>query len=198
MKKLICAEQIEAAMKSGEKTICIDSQTIITPSAKDMAEANNIEFVQQAAPAPATENCGCGESVLGDSGLSSDMIYAAIKMMAEKGMLKGMFEDLAPKTPYVADVHKNGLKVVKGNSVVMDNFDTGVPSNKVTFQELVSKEESKMSAGFLVIEDSKFDWNLTYDEIDYVIEGTLTVTIDGITYTGKPGDVLFVPTGSNV
>ena len=55
-----------------------------------------------------------------------------------------------------------------------------------------------MSAGFLVIENSKFDWELTYEEIDYVIEGTLTVEINGKTYTAYPGDVLFVPAGSKV
>ena len=49
-----------------------------------------------------------------------------------------------------------------------------------------------------MIENSSFDWELTYEEIDYVIEGTLTVTIDGTTYTAHAGDVLFVPSGSKV
>ena len=31
-----------------------------------------------------------------------------------------------------------------------------------------------------------------------MIEGTLTVTIDGTTYTAHAGDVLFVPSGSKV
>ena len=62
----------------------------------------------------------------------------------------------------------------------------------------MNKDESHISAGFLVIENSSFDWELTYEEIDYVIEGTLTVTIDGTTYTAHAGDVLFVPSGSKV
>ena len=59
----------------------------------------------------------------------------------------------------------------------MDVFDTGNPDATAYFQELVSKDESHISAGFLIIENSKFDWELTYEEIDYVIEGTLTITI---------------------
>ena len=80
----------------------------------------------------------------------------------------------------------------------MDVFDTGNPDANAHYQELVSKEESKMSAGFLVIEKSRFDWELTYEEIDYVIEGTLTVELNGKTYTAHGGDVLFVPSGSKV
>ena len=48
-----------------------------------------------------------------------------------------------------------------------------------------------------MIDHSEFAWELTYEEIDYVIEGTLTVTIDGKKYTANAGDVLFVPSGSN-
>ena len=77
-------------------------------------------------------------------------------------------------------------------------FDTGNPDATAYFQELVSKDESHISAGFLIIENSKFDWELTYEEIDYVIEGTLTITIDGKTYTAHAGDVLFVPANSKV
>ena len=67
----------------------------------------------------------------------------------------------------------------------MDVFDTGDPNATAYFQELVSKEESHISAGFLVIDHSEFAWELTYEEIDYVIEGTLTVTIDGKKYIVK-------------
>ena len=42
-----------------------------------------------------------------------------------------------------------------------------------------------------MIDHSEFAWELTYEEIDYVIEGTLTVTIDGKKYTANAGDVLF-------
>ena len=115
----------------------------------------------------------------------------------EKGLLQGILDSASDK-PYTAESDCGGLKVVRGKSVRMDVFDTGNPSAKVHYQELVSKEESQMSAGFLTIENSSFEWDLTYEEIDYVIEGTLTVTINGKTITAYPGDVLFVPSGSKV
>ena len=39
MKKLVCARDIEECGKQGKTEYCVDSDTIITPSAKDAAEA---------------------------------------------------------------------------------------------------------------------------------------------------------------
>ena len=119
--------------------------------------------------------------------------------MMNKGLLQEVLKCLKGENlPYESECDVNGLKIVRGNTVKLDVFDTGNPDANAHYQELVSKEESKMSAGFLVIEKSRFDWELTYEEIDYVIEGTLTVELNGKTYTAHAGDVLFVPSGSKV
>ena len=39
---------------------------------------------------------------------------------------------------------------------------------------------------------------LTYDEIDYVIEGQLSIHCDGRTETAGPGEVLLIPKGSKI
>ena len=44
MKKLICAKDVEALEKQGQKVMFIDSKTIITPAAKDAAKVFGIEF----------------------------------------------------------------------------------------------------------------------------------------------------------
>lgn len=197
MKKLICVKDIEALIKQGETKFYVDSNVIITPSAKDLAKANGIVF--------STESPKCEvqhseiQKVCAD-GIDSEMLLSFFKSMMEKGLLQEMLDCLKKDKdmPYVSECDSGGLKVVRGNTVKMDVFDTGNPNAKAYYQELVSKNESKMSAGFLVIENSKFDWELTYEEIDYVIEGTLTIEINGKTFTAYPGDVLFVPSGSKV
>ncbi|QEK11473.1 DUF861 domain-containing protein [Crassaminicella thermophila] len=201
MKRLICAKDIEVAKKKSEKVIYIDSNTIITPSAKDAAVACGIEFSTEE-PVCESKNI-CKEKVTEPSkacegGLDSEMIYKLFKAMMEKGLLNGVLDSIINPKPYEAESTCEGLKVVRGNSVKFDVFDTGNPDAKVFYQELISKEESDMSAGFFTIDHSKFDWELTYQEIDYVIEGTLTVTIDGKTLTAYPGDVLYIPAGSKV
>ncbi|WP_291581262.1 cupin domain-containing protein [Clostridium sp. UBA6640] len=197
MKKLICAKDIEAVILKGEKTLYVDGSEIITPSAQDLAKNNGIVFTAEA-PAPKVQDLGVNKTPSID-GMDSEMLLDFFRKMMDKGLLEEMLQCLKQKNlPFEAECDPNGLKVVRGNTVKMDVFDTGNPNAKAYFQELVSKKESKMSAGFLVIENSKFDWELTYEEIDYVIEGTLTVEINGKTYTAYPGDVLFVPSGSKV
>lgn len=187
MKQLICAADIEALKQAG-KTVCVvGSDAIVTPSARDAAEALGIAFADKQ-PEPQTTEPSCGQ------GLDSEQIYRVLKALMDKGLLAGLLDS----KPYQSEHHGNGLKVVRGDTVKMDVFDTGNPNATAYFQELVSKDESHISAGFLVIDHSDFEWELTYEEIDYVIEGTLTVTIDGKKYTAQAGDVLFVPSGSKV
>ncbi|NFH69398.1 DUF861 domain-containing protein [Clostridium botulinum] len=197
MKKLICIKDIEALVKQGETKFYVDDNVIITPSAKDLAKANGIVFSTEV---PKCEVQHSEISKVCADGMNSEMLLSFFKSMMEKGLLQEMLNCLKKDKdmPYVSECDSGGLKVVRGNTVKMDVFDTGNPNAKAYYQELVSKNESKMSAGFLVIENSKFDWELTYEEIDYVIEGTLTIEINGKTFTAYPGDVLFVPSGSKV
>lgn len=188
MKHLICAADIEALKQAG-KTVCeAGPDVIITPSARDAAEALGITFSETGCK---TRKAGC------EDGIDSEQIYQLLKMLMDRGLLGEILKNCG-SLPYQCARHENGLKVVRGNTVKMDVFDTGDPNAKAYFQELVSKDESHISAGFLVIDHSEFPWELTYEEIDYVIEGTLTVTIDGKKYTANAGDVLFVPSGSKV
>lgn len=171
----------------------IDNHTIITPAAKDTAEIYGIAFSfnnKESEIKPSQPEASGGE-------IDSNMIYTVLKAIMEKGLLKELLENI-PELPYLAERDSGGFKLVRGSSIKYDTFDTGNPNNKVFYQELISKEDSSMSAGFLTIEESSFEWELGYEEIDYVIEGTLTITINGKEFTAYPGDVIYVPSGSKV
>ncbi|MDT2599589.1 cupin domain-containing protein [Enterococcus hulanensis] len=178
MKKLICGDDVARAHEAGE-TLCVDANTIITPAAQDMIDELHL---------PLKESCEAENMEIRlPDGLNKETLLSVLKMI------------LASETnPFQYEQHANGLKVIKGSSVEMVPFETGNPEAKVTYQELVSKEEAKISAGFLEIDHSQFDWELSYEEIDYVISGSLEITIEGKKYTANPGDVVFVPKGSKV
>ena len=66
----------------------------------------------------------------------------------------------------------------------------------VRVQDLTTLEEApRMGAGLMELLDrADFEWTLTYDEYDYVMEGTLEIVLDsGQVLTGQPGDVLYIP-----
>lgn len=201
MKGLVCAKDVEAAGNRGEKVIYIDTNTIITPSAKDVAIACGIEFCSGALvcePKGTCEEKTIKPSKVCEDGLDSEMIYNLFKVMMDKGLLKELIDSISNTKPYIFETASNGLKVVRGDSVKYDVFDTGNPDANVSYQEIISKDESSMGAGFLTIDHSKFDREIPHEETDYVIEGILTVTINGQSLTAYPGDVLYVPSGSKV
>ena len=71
MKTLICAKDVEVAQSQGKKVIYIDSNTIITPSAQDIAKACEIEFSQKIV----SETKSSGIAKACDGMLDSEMIY---------------------------------------------------------------------------------------------------------------------------
>lgn len=195
MKKLICAKDVEAAGKEGRKVVYIDCDTLVTPAAKDAARAFGIEFSTEA---PVCEAKACEPVKAGQEGIDSDMIYNVFKAMMDKGLLNGLLNSFSNK-PYIADVDCGGLKVVRGNTVKMDVFDTGNPDHKVFYQEIINANDGcSMNAGFITIEGCTFDWETTCEELYHVVEGTLNVTVNGKVYTAHPGDSVFFPKGAKL
>ena len=200
MKKLVCANEVKAAAEKGQKRFCVDGNTIITPSANDLAKQLGVEFTVYLSTA---ENHISEDSCLqrndnNETVLDRDMIYQVVKAVLTNSLLATVPAPSSEK-PFRSDCDsKSGLKIVRGRTVKLETFDTGNPSTNVAYREVVSKDESEMSSGFLTIEKSSFEWELCYEEIDIILEGSLSITINGETYHAHQGDVLFVPKGSKV
>ena len=195
MKKLICAKDVETLKSKGKKVFYIDNDTIITPSAKDAAKACGMEF-STCAECCDEKTSDVVKAIGGE--IDSNLIYSVLKAMLDKGQLAGIFDSSSDK-PYGYETDKCGLKLVHGKSVKYEVFDTGNPADKVFYQEIINKDDgSSMNAGFITIEGCTFDWECACEELYHIVEGTLTVTVDGRVYTGKPGDSIFFPKGAKV
>lgn len=194
MKKVICAEDIQILAKQGQKKFCIEPGAILTPSAIDAAKAADIEICAADLKNEVLDT----KTSTSDEQITSDFIYGALKSMLDKGLLNTI--PCGSNESFSADSDKSGLKLVYGKTVNLDTLDTGTPGTKASYKEVIgSSDGSHMGAGFLEIDKSTFEWELSgYEEIDYVIEGTLTVSVNGTPYTGHPGDVFFIPSGSKV
>ncbi len=92
-----------------------------------------------------------------------------------------------------------GVRSAKPDNITMEKFDTGNPSDEVYLQDIFSLEESpRLGCGVMEMQKSTFDWTLNYDEIDYVIEGTLEVIIDGKKVVANRGEIILIPKGSTI
>jgi len=216
MKKLITAREVQECMSSGKSKMYVDKNTIITPAARDAALERNITFVDGVEEDAAT----CVKMVdtiaqnikLGDKKQPQTMEEAVVLKLNEEG--KGMDMDLiykivkevlaqtmeaTIKRSFERECDPTGLKLIRGNTVQCDRFETGNPNAKVGLTDVVNTKESpNMGAGFMTIEKSSFDWELCYEEFDYIVEGNLDITINGKTYHGKAGDVFFIPKNSKI
>ena len=80
-----------------------------------------------------------------------------------------------------------------------DRLDTGRSGDRVWTKDLFSLAEApRLGCGLMVMEDTTFPWKLTYDVIDYVIEGRLDILVGGETVSAGPGEVLHIPRGSEI
>lgn len=94
-------------------------------------------------------------------------------------------------------VIKVGVPKVK--TTAQDRLDTGKPQDQVYTHDLFSLTESpRLGCGIMEMERTTFDWTLNYDEIDYVIEGALTIICGGSQVTAGPGELILIPRGSHI
>lgn len=80
-----------------------------------------------------------------------------------------------------------------------DRLDTGKAADQVYTHDLFTLSESpRLGCGIMEMEKTTFDWTLNYDEIDYVIEGSLTIISNGKSVTAGPGEIILIPKGSKI
>ena len=115
---------------------------------------------------------------------------AAIEELVRRVLL----EKLGGNGPRVKKVEVPRLDVAAEH-----RMDTGNPADRVWTRDLFTLEEApRLGCGLMVMERTTFPWTLTYDEMDYVIEGRLDILVDGRTVSAGPGEVLYIPKDTSI
>ncbi|HWR07810.1 cupin domain-containing protein [Sporomusa sp.] len=185
MKKLISATILRQMAEHGKQVI-IPTQSVLTPSAQDLAKELGVQIVR--------EN---SKEILGESNQAeiisnSEGKPAAPAESLETEVRKVLSELLKPAcaNPKVTQV--------KGATVVLEPFDQATAGQNIKLKDVITAREGNLAAGFMAFDGSELPWNLTYDEVDYVVEGTFTVATGGKVYTCVAGDVLYIPKDTQV
>ncbi|SHH48666.1 ethanolamine utilization protein EutQ [Clostridium collagenovorans DSM 3089] len=96
-------------------------------------------------------------------------------------------------------VDKSGIASIKIETALPQKLDTGNPNDKVNCTDVLTLEESpRLGCGLMEMEETSFAWTLKYDEVDYIIEGTLEIDIDGRKVVANKGEVIFIPKNSSI
>ncbi len=94
---------------------------------------------------------------------------------------------------------KSGVQSIKTSTVKPAKFDTGKEGDDVYLTDIMTVEESpRLGCGVMEMNKSTFDWTLKYDEVDYIIDGTLKIIVNGKEIVGNKGDIIFIPKNTSI
>ena len=180
MKKLITETELRV-LAGDTKQVILPADSILTPSALDMAKFMSLTIVrgekEPGAAATPIKSGICGEA-------SDEEIRRIVRAVLE--------QKAKPACPNPRVTH------VQGSTVKLEPFAQAPPGQVIHMTDVVTAREGNLAAGFMTFDKSELPWHLTYDEVDYVVEGTFTLKANGKTYTCQPGDVLYIPKDTHV
>ncbi|WP_105617770.1 cupin domain-containing protein [Vallitalea okinawensis] len=124
--------------------------------------------------------------------INEKMIEEIIRKVIEQQMVTA-------KPAFNKTVDSSGVISIKANTVKCEKFDTGKEGDQVYLTDVLTLDESpRLGCGMMEMKETTFDWTLTYDEVDYVIDGTLEIVIDGKRVVGNKGDIIFIPKNTSI
>ena len=122
--------------------------------------------------------------------VSEELIREIVAKVLQESVAGG-----APKPDFEKHVDPSGIIGIKTSTVKCEPFG----QDGVTLKDVVTLEEApRMGCGIMELDHTSFEWTLTYDEYDFVIEGTLEIEIDGRVVVGQPGDIIYIPKNSHI
>lgn len=122
--------------------------------------------------------------------INEDALVRIIREVIEEQMGPALKDD----SPRVRD--QSGVTRIDPTKVVTEPFPFPIesPPGSVRLVDVLSLEESpRLGCGIMEMDSTSFEWTLTYDEIDYVIEGTLELIMDGRPVRAEAGQIMYIP-----
>ena len=167
------SETILREMAKTEKDIVLDQDSILTPSAKDLAKELGITIAKE------RQDLGRQGVIVQDD----DLKKTVQNILSE--VLKPACE--SPKATHVV-----------GENVVIQPFADAPPGQKIGLVDVIDARVGNLASGFMTFDHSRLPWFLNYDEVDYIIEGDFVLEVEGLVFRAVAGDVVYIPKGSKV
>ncbi len=119
------------------------------------------------------------------------------KQQMEELVRQILLEKLGDKCNNACGVRKVSVPTLRTTEA--DRMNTGNPADRVYTRDLFTLEQApRLGAGLMEMDNTTFAWTLNYDEMDYVIEGELSILIGRERITAGPGEVIYIPKGSSI
>ena len=184
-------------MAKTDKDIILEENSILTPSAKDLAKELGITITkgQHEIVSQSVKSQSAGQPVnhLNERQVTSGVTGLGI----QKDDLKKTVQKIISEVLKPACENPNATHVV-GKDVVIKPFPEAPPGQKVGLVDVTDARVANLASGFMTFDHARLPWFLDYDEVDYVIEGEFVLEVDGKVFHAVAGDVVSIPKGSKV
>jgi ethanolamine utilization protein EutQ len=192
-KKLYTANDIVNLVRDQHLSVLmLNKSDLITPMARDIAREMGLEIVEAGAVLPPDTPQVQGGSPAASAAPASDL---EAKVRTIVAAMVGQNASAPQPTAACPVMHVDG----RGLTMPAFPFDIHRPEMDVRLEDVITAQHgAPMAAGFLSMHKGSFPWTLTYDEIQYVVEGELHIVTEQGTIVGKPGDVLYIPKNTSI
>ncbi|SMC22058.1 Ethanolamine utilisation protein EutQ [Desulfacinum hydrothermale DSM 13146] len=217
-KELVTASDVQAAWDAGKTQIVAPrDRFIVTPAALELAEMLEIVILEEdssemkppACPHVVAENapppdgpweerqvveevirrvCGRMEGVVDPERLKEVVTRLVISQR------EGADSSPSPQQ----DARTDSVVFVEASQVLAHEAEAPAIGEKVLVTGALGGGEQKLAGAYMAWEQASFRRTVEAPEIQVVLEGELHLTVGGRTYTGRPGDMLYLAEGVKV
>ncbi len=186
-KKCYTAQDIKNLADQKIMELRLQKGDLITPLARDQARESGVCLIEAETESPAPQAAPPAGASSPGGGLEAQVRQIVARILEQ--------ETAPAASPARSVVH------VDGRALTMPPFPFEIhrPEMDVRLEDVITAQHgSPIAAGFMSLHKGSFPWTLTYDEIEFVIEGELHITTEKGTVVGKPGDVIYIPKGTKI
>lgn len=113
-----------------------------------------------------------------------------------RAVIEQVLRELGTEDSFRKEADPSGVLLVHSGTVKCEPFEG---RSNVRVKDVTTLAEApRIAAGVMEVERTTFPWTLSYDEFDVVLSGTLEIKVGERVYTGKAGDIFYIPKGSSI
>jgi ethanolamine utilization protein EutQ len=193
------SEAVLREMAKMDKDILLEEDSVLTPSAKDLAKELGITITKgrQEIVSQSVTGQSAGQPTKPINGRNVHVTSEVKDIDPEKNDLKNAVQKIMSEVLKPACENPKATHVV-GKDVVIQPFLEAPAGQKVGLVDVIDARVGNMASGFMTFDHSRLPWFLNYDEVDYIIEGDFVLEIEGKVFRAVAGDVVYIPKGSKV
>lgn len=202
MVKLISRDVLRE-LAGDSKQVSLPDNSIFTPSAKDFAIQAGLTVMCGGVEimAPSASKADLKRQAKDEKSANQRQKEACAVPQDNNCLNDSTIMDIVQKV--IGDLNKPVCEKpqvthIAGNEVIIEPFAKAPAGQNIKMTDVITSREANLAAGFMIFEKSKLPWTLTYDEIDYVVEGDFELRVGEKVFKGKPGDVISIPKGTSV